>query len=120
NLHEEIVAGDAGIVDQDVELAESLDRLGHELVDRRAVAEVARQRDVTATERSAKILEFLDVAAGNGELRPPPRQRLGNCAAEAAAGAGHQRGHSCKVEHYAISFASASISSIVTTLVTFA
>ena len=98
--HQQIVASDAGIVDEDVELAaKRLDRLRHELIDRSAVGQVARQRDMIAAERRAEGFQLVDIAARDREPRALPRQRLGNRAAEPARSAGHQRGHSRKIKH---------------------
>jgi molecular chaperone DnaK len=96
----EIVACDARIVDEDVEpSAERLDRLRHELVDRGAIGEIARQSNVIAAEARAESLELLGIASGEREPCPLPRQRLDNRAPKSARSAGHQRGHSRQVKH---------------------
>src|SRR4051812_24884038 len=73
-----------------------------------------------AAEARPESLELVDIAARDREPRALPRQRLGDRGSEAARRARHQRGHAGQVEHHAISFATTSISSIVTTLVTLA
>ena len=69
--HREIVAGDAGIVDQDVELPERLDRLRHQRVDRGAVAKVADQGDMIAAEPGAKGLELARRSTPKPRAAPP-------------------------------------------------
>src|SRR5689334_20337358 len=71
-----------------------------------------------AAERAAKAFQLLDVASRYGKPSTLCRECPGDGTTEATRGTSDQRGHSRKVEHYAISFASASMSSIVTTLVT--
>ena len=56
-LHEQIVAGDAGIVDQDVELAHRRFRLRHQCFDRVLVGEVARQHMDALAELAGELLE---------------------------------------------------------------
>src|SRR6185312_16768831 len=92
--HEQIVAGDARIVDQDVELAaERLYGRGYELVDRRPIGEIARKRDVIAAEAPAERLQLVYIAARDGQARALPGQCPRNGAAEPAAGAGNEGGH---------------------------
>ena len=71
--HQQVVAGDARIVDQDVKLAaERIDGGWHQLVDRGAVRQVAADREVIAAELLAEALELCDIAARDGEPRPLP------------------------------------------------
>src|SRR5690606_1844570 len=65
----------------------------------------------------AEGAQLRGVGAGQRHPRPLPRQRPRHGRADPAAGAGHEGGHSGKVEHAQISFASASMSAMVTTLI---
>src|SRR6187200_950626 len=71
-----------------------------------------------AAERGAKGLELIGIAARHGQPSTLRRQRVRDGRPEAARSNGDKRGHTREVEHHAISFASASMSSMVTTLVT--
>ena len=57
---------------------------GTRLVDRCAVGEVARQRNMIAAQAGAEVLQLLDVAARNGESGALARERFGDRASEPA------------------------------------
>src|SRR3546814_3806666 len=57
----EIVARHAGIVDENVDLSERVDRRGDERIDRGPVTEVARQRDMVAAECVAESTQLVGV-----------------------------------------------------------
>src|ERR671911_1902309 len=99
--------------------AERLDRLRHQRVDRGSVRKIARQRDMIAAQTGAEAFKLVDIAPRHRQPGALRGQRVGDCRAEPAARSGHQRGHPRKIEHHAISFASASTSSMVTMLRTF-
>ena len=98
--HRQIVARDAGIVDENIELAaKRLDRRGHQRIDRGGVGQIARQGDMIAAEFGAKRLELLGIGPGNRQPRALRGQRLGDRRTDPARSAGDQRGHACEVEH---------------------
>ncbi len=99
HAHEEIVVGDAGIVDEDVDLAERLLRLFAELDHRRAITEVARKHEHAAAELGGKRVELLLVGARDRNVSALSVQRLGDRPANSARGAGDERALAFKVEH---------------------
>ena len=83
HAHEQIVVGDAGIVDEDVDLAESLLGFLAELGHCGAVAEIARQHEHAAAELGGESVELLLVGARDRDGRALCVQRLGDRPADA-------------------------------------
>jgi hypothetical protein len=101
--HDEIVARDAAIVDEDVELSpQRLDRRGHQCIDCGTIRKVARQSDMVAAEAIPKRLQFCDIGPGNRQPRALCRKRARDRGPNPPRSARHQRGHACKVEHYSL------------------
>ena len=66
----------------------------------RAVAKVAGQRDMVAAQLAAESLELLDIRSRNRQPRALRRKALRDRRSNPARSAGHERGHSCEIEHY--------------------
>ena len=102
HAHEEVVAGDAGVVDQDV------DRRGRRLggrdqrLDRGLVRQVAGHDMGALAEFGGQGIERVAARAGQDHDRALGMQPLRDGAADAAAGARHQGGLSGKVEHLGV------------------
>ena len=97
--HEQVVLGEAGVVDEDVEPAELGDRLVDQLGHLRLVAEVAGADVHARAELGGQLLELVDLAPGDGDRRPLLVQRAGDAAADAAGCAGDQRRLVGEIEH---------------------
>ena len=104
HAHEQIVVGNAGIVDQDVDLAESLLRFLAEFGHCGAVAEIARQHEHAAAELAGESVELILVGARNRDGRALCVQRLGDRPADAAGGAGDQRAFALRSNIVALLF----------------
>ena len=70
HAHEQIVVGDAGIVDENIDLAERLLGLLAELDHRRPVAQIARQREHAAPSSAARASSFSALVPEIATLAP--------------------------------------------------
>ena len=78
--HEEVVLGEARVVDEDIEpAAQRLDRLVDELCDTRPVGEVAGHHVNAVAELLGERLELLDLAARDRDRRARPCGRRARC-----------------------------------------
>src|SRR5262249_12441695 len=100
--HQEIVAVDAGIGDENVELAHGLFRPRHQRLHRLLVGEVARQLMHAAAKLAGKQRQGLAPGAGDRDGRALLMQRACDRAADAAARAGDERALAGEVEHSAL------------------
>src|SRR3546814_19418136 len=87
----EIVARHAGIIDENVDLSERVDRRGDERIDRGPVTEVARQRDMVAAKCVAESTQPVGVGARHRKPRALRGERLRDGRTNAARGAGADR-----------------------------
>ncbi len=101
--HEEVVAGHAGIVDEDIEPAQR--RLGgrHELVDRVVVADRLHGRIgwLPAAHLLGRILERRDTRAAQRHRGAGRASALAISRADTARSAGHQRAFAGQIKHLA-------------------
>ena len=98
--NEQVVLGDAGVGDQDVELAQRLLGVRDQRLDRILVGEIAGQHR-RAAELGGERLEHLAARAGHRDLRALRVQRARDRAADAAGRAGDERGLAGQIEHAA-------------------
>ena len=84
HAQEEVVAGDAGIVDEDVERAERGLGRRDQCLDRRPVGEIAGSTWARSPRPAGQVLERRAAGAGEGDRRALAVQRLGDRAADAA------------------------------------
>ena len=99
HAHEQIVARDAGVVDEDVEPAHRRFGGGDQRLDRGGVAEVAGQHVSALAEFGRERLERVAPRARERHGCALAVQRTGDGAAEAAGRARDQRRFACKIEH---------------------
>src|SRR3546814_17900755 len=95
----EIVARHAGIVDENVDLSERVDRRGDERIDRGPVTEVARQRDMVAAECVAESTQLVGVGARHRKPRALRAARLRDGRTTAARGVGDGGSPAGQVKH---------------------
>ena len=98
-LHEQIVAGDAGIGDEDVDLPHRGFGRRHQRLDLGAVGEVAGQHMNALAQLRRQAIQHLAPRAGNGNRRALRVQRLRDRAADAAGRAGDERLPASQIEH---------------------
>ena len=102
-----VVAGDAGVVDQHVQLAPQLDDLIDHFADAVAVGHVAGDRFGRAAggaNGGHGVGQAFGVDVDAGHLGPGRGQRLGDAAPQAARGPGHQRHLSVQVGRNSTSY----------------
>ena len=104
HAHEEIVAGDAGIVDQDVDAGSCrrFRRLG-QTFDGCDIGKIGGRDEGARTQFRFYGFQGLGASAGEDHRRALGMQRLGDGAADAAGGAGDKRGLTCQIKHYSAS-----------------
>ena len=94
HAHEEVVAGDAGVVDEDVERRRRGLGRRYQRLDGGFVAEIASDDMRALAKLGGERVERLAARAGQDERRALRVQRLGDRAANTAAGAGDERAFS--------------------------
>ena len=103
HLHKELVAGDACIGDQNVELAASgLFSAAHKAVDGVCVREVGRHDDAVTWQAGLYLFQHTFARARQGHLCARFGQRHRNRATNATGGSGHQRCASAQIKHAAL------------------
>ena len=99
NPDEQRVAGQAGIVDEDVYFPHRRLGLRHQLLDRGAVGEIARNDMDAVAELAGEMLQHLAAGARNRHGRALPVEGAGDAAADAAGRAGYQCPLAAQFEH---------------------
>ncbi len=102
-LHEQIVARDAGIGDQHIELAHGRFRLRHQRIDRGTVGEVAWQDMDAILQSAGQRLERVRPRAGERNGRALLMECARDRTADATGRSRHQSGLAGQVEHGTIS-----------------
>ena len=97
--HEQHVAGDSGVVDENVEPAERRFRSGNKCFRLFLVGQVADEDVRSLAQLGGERFERVSARSRQRHRRAAGMQCARNVSADAAAGAGHQRGLSRQIEH---------------------
>ncbi len=98
--HEQIVFGQPGIVDQNIETAaQRLDCFVNQFRDGGAVGQIARHDDDALAEFFRQCIQRIDLAARNRNRGTVLMQHAGDLGPKPAARAGDQRRLACQIEH---------------------
>src|SRR5205807_1879053 len=89
----------AGVVDDDVDLAEGVDRLGHELVGRARLGQVAGEHRRLTADLGARLLGDVSVEVVDEDLRAVLHEQLRRRPADAARRAGDDRRLAVEYSH---------------------
>ena len=111
-LNEKVVSRHAGIGDQHVELAHGLFRALYQRIGFGRVGEVTSQHVHALAEFGGQLVEILPAGSGNGDGGALGVKNARDGAADAAGGAGDQRGFSFEVEHLACPLRAHSLSPV--------
>src|ERR1700676_2674602 len=99
-LHEQIVPGDAGVTDQNVDLAHGLFRRRHQCLDLGSVGKVAGQHLNPPAQFAGERVQHLAPSPGNRHRRALRVQRLRDRAADAAGSTSDERRPASQIEHH--------------------